>query len=596
MEASPLSLRDYVLILRRRKWSFLVPAGLVMAIAIAAALLWPPTFRSDATILIEDAEIPQELVGTLVNDYVEKRLESIDRRVMTTDSLLGIVQRYDLYVEERKSRPFAEVAETMRGDIKREMIRANIVDPKSGQKRNVSVAFKLSFDYGRPETAQRITNELVTLYLNENLRQRRELTTDTAGFLRTERERVERQIGEVDAKLAEFKSRNADVLPERLLYNQQLFSRAEQDLRELDRTLQSLKERESYIAAQLAQLDPYLPDTSGPGAASPAARLVVARGELALLTSRYGATHPDVIRARREVEILERSTGPGGRGDLQQDRAAQAAELATLRQRYTDDHPDVRKAQRELGALDDALRVAGPAAQAAPARAQNPAFVTLQAQLAGIRSDLTASLAQRTRVETNLAAYQGLLLRTPAIEGEYAALQRQLADSMALRNDLAGKEMATRLTQAAETELKGERLSLIEPPSLPSEPSQPNRKLILLVGLILAFGAGAGLVVLRQLLDDAIWAPRDITQLLGASPLAVLPHIASPGDRTRRWAAATASLALVVAVLGGGLWLADRRYGPLDVYAYELQRRAANAVGPFVPASLRPLLDRMGVT
>ena len=596
MEASPLSLRDYVLILRRRKWSFLVPAGLVLAVAVAAALLWPPTYRSDATILIEDAEIPQELVGTLVNDYVEKRLESIDRRVMTTDSLLGIVQRYDLYVEERKSRPFSEVAETMRGDIKREMIRANIVDPKSGQKRNVSVAFKLSFDYGRPETAQRITNELVTLYLNENLRQRRELTTDTAGFLRAERERVEQQIREADAKLAEFKSRNADVLPERQLYNQQLFSRAEQDLRELDRQLQSLKERESYIAAQLAQLDPYLPDTSGPGAASPAARLVAARSELALLTSRYGATHPDVIRARREVEILERSTGPGGRGGLQQDRAAQAAELATLRQRYTDDHPDVRKAQRELGALDDALRVAGPAGEAAAARAQNPAYVTLQAQLAGIRSDLAASLAQRTRIEANLAAYQGLLLRTPAIEGEYAGLQRQLADSMALRDDLAGKEMATRLTQAAETELKGERLSLIEPPSLPSEPTQPNRKLILLVGLVLAMGAGAGLVVLRQLFDDAIWAPRDITQLLGASPLAVLPHIASPGDRTRRWAAATASLALVVAVLGGGLWLADRRYGPLDVYAYELQRRAANAVGPFVPASLRPLLDRMGVT
>ena len=97
-------------------------------------MLWPPTLRSEATILIEDAEIPEQLVGTLVNDYVEKRLESIDRRVMTTDSLLGIVQRYDLYPKERKTRPFAEVADTMRGDIKREMIRANIVDPKSGQK------------------------------------------------------------------------------------------------------------------------------------------------------------------------------------------------------------------------------------------------------------------------------------------------------------------------------------------------------------------------------------------------------------------------------------------------------------------------------
>src|SRR3954470_5366233 len=282
MEPASLSLRDYVLILRRRKWSLLVPVAIILTLATAAALLWPPTFRSEATILIEDAEIPEQLVGTLVNDYVEKRLESIDRRVMTTDSLLGIVQRYGLYTKERKTRPFAEVADTMRGDIKREMIRANIVDPKSGQKRNVSVAFTLSFDYGTPETAQRITNELVTLYLNENLRQRRELTTDTAGFLRSERERVEKQIQEIDGKIAEFKSHNADVLPERLLYNQQLFSRAEQDVRELDRQIQSLKERESYIAAQLAQLDPFMPDTSG---SSPAARLEASRAELADLTS-----------------------------------------------------------------------------------------------------------------------------------------------------------------------------------------------------------------------------------------------------------------------------------------------------------------------
>ena len=56
MEPSPLSLRDYLLILRRRKWSFLLPAGLVLAVAVAVAQLWPPTVRSEATILIEDTE------------------------------------------------------------------------------------------------------------------------------------------------------------------------------------------------------------------------------------------------------------------------------------------------------------------------------------------------------------------------------------------------------------------------------------------------------------------------------------------------------------------------------------------------------------
>ena len=111
MEEPALSLRDYLLILRRRKWSLVLPLVLVLALAAGLALLWPPTWRSEATILIEDAEIPEELVSSLVNDYVEKRLELIDRRVMTTDSLLGIVQRYDLYPQERKRLPIAEVVD-----------------------------------------------------------------------------------------------------------------------------------------------------------------------------------------------------------------------------------------------------------------------------------------------------------------------------------------------------------------------------------------------------------------------------------------------------------------------------------------------------
>jgi uncharacterized protein involved in exopolysaccharide biosynthesis len=586
-------LRHWLGILRRRKWSFLLPVLLVMAVAVAAAALWPPTWRSEATVLIEDAEIPQEIIGSLVNDYVEKRLEAIDRRVMVTDSLVGMIQRYDLYPEERRTKPVMRLVERMREDIRREMIRANVVDPRSGQRRSASIAFKLSFDYGTPETAQRITNELVTLYLNENLRQRRELATETVAFLRAERERVERQIAELESRLAAFKRENNDVLPERLPYNQQMLARAEQERRDLDRQIQSLRERESYIGAELAQLDPYLPGPEARGpASSPEARLEALRAELAGFTARYGPEHPDVVRARREVEILERSVGGrgGGRTALEQGRDRMAVRLAELRQRYSDDHPDVRSAERELAAVEDALRVAGsrPRTAGAGGRTSNPAYVTLQAQLAGIRSDLAASQEQRVEADRGIDRFQGLLLRTPEVEREYAALQRQLDDAMALRDEIAGKETATRLGQAAETELKAERLSLIEPPSLPDEPTWPNRPVILLVGLVLAIGGGVGTVALRQTLDDAVWTPHDLVEVMGAAPLAIVPRIDTAGDRARRWATAGAAGVALLVALGGGLYLADRRYGPLDVYAYELQRRASEIVRPYLPASLRP--------
>lgn len=596
MSEPSFPIRDYLMVLRRRKWWLLLPAALIIAVATTVAAVWPATYRSEATILIEDAEIPEDVIGSLVTDYIEKRLEAIDRRVMTSDSLRGMLERYDLYPEERKVRPMAVLIEQLREDISREMIRANVVDPRSGQRRSVSVAFTLAFDYGTPETAQRITNELVTLYLNENLRQRRELASETTGFLRGERERVEQQIAELERRLAEFKRQHNEVLPERLTYNQQMVARAEEERRDLDRQIQSLRERDSFIAAQLTSLDPYLPETVAAGPlSSPAARLDALRGELASLTARYGGTHPDVVRTRREVELLERSVGGsgGGRASLQAERSRLVTDLAGLRQRYTADHPDVRRAERELQGIEDALRVAGSGAgPAAAARVSNPAFVTLQAQLAGIRSDLEASLAQRQKVEEVIAAFQELVLRTPSVEGEYAGLQRQIADLAALRDDVAQKETSARLSEAVESGLKAERLSLIEPPSLPGAPESPNRKLILLLGLVLGLGAGGGMVVVRQLFDEAMWSPRDIASVLGAAPLAVVPRITTPGDRARHWAAAATTVLLVIAVGGAGVWLADRRYGPLDIYAYEVQRRASDALRPYLPDRLRELLPR----
>src|SRR5688572_8285519 len=128
-----LSLRDYLAILRRRKWLFVLPAALVFALALAFALMQTSIYRSEATILIEDAQVPEDLMATLVGRYLEERLEAISRRVMVTDSLLGIAERYNLYVEERSRLPINDVVEAMRRNIHREMIRTDVIDPRSGQ-------------------------------------------------------------------------------------------------------------------------------------------------------------------------------------------------------------------------------------------------------------------------------------------------------------------------------------------------------------------------------------------------------------------------------------------------------------------------------
>ncbi|MDX1539765.1 MAG: Wzz/FepE/Etk N-terminal domain-containing protein [Geminicoccaceae bacterium] len=576
-----LGLRDYLTILRRRTWLFAIPTVLVLAGAIAFALLQTPIYRSEATILIEDADIPEDLVTTLVGDYIEKRLEAIDRRVMVTSSLLEIIDRYGLYVEERRTEPVSAIVEEMRENIGRRMIRADVVDPRSGAEREVTVAFELSFEHPSAETAQRITNELVSLYLSQNLRQRQELATETADFFQSERARAEQRISELEERLADFKQANAGSLPDQLPYTQQIIGRAEQELRELTRDAQSLREREGYLQSQLVLAEPMLRSDNG-SYRTPTAALLGKRAEYATLSARYGPDHPDIVKLEREIGALERATGAGPSVDgLEGERSRLSGELEELRQRYGDDHPDVRRAERALAGVEASLRQAKTSPSSAQPAADNPAYIQLETDLNAVRAELAAIQAQREAVAEKLDRHQEMALKTPLVEREYGQLRRALDDAMALREELARKETTAALGQTLEAELKAERLSLIEPASLPLVPVKPNRTRIALIGLVLGLGLGGGLVGLAQSIDDGVYA-KDVTAIVGEAPLSIVPRIMTLADQRRHRVAVAAVVLVVAGGLGAAAWWVHSRYLPLDIAYYDLQRWVRASVEPYV--------------
>ena len=584
MNEASHTILDYLWILRRRKWQFLVPAALIFAVAAAAAYLWSPTYRSEATILVEQAEVPEDLVSTVVDDYLDRRLESITRRILVTNNLIRIIEQYDLYPEDRKRMPVAAVVDNMRANIHRQLFSVQ----GQGRARAATIAFGVMFDHRQPETAQRVTNELVTLYLNENLRMRRERATETAAFFRSERERAEQRIAELGRQLAEFKAANSGSLPDQLPYNQQVIARAEQELRDVDRQIQSLTEQEIYLQAQLALTKPNLQNGEF---ASPAARLDGMRTQLATMSARYGAEHPDVVKLKREVGGLEAMLGVDPNvASLEAEQERLQSEVDALRTRYTPDHPDLRRAQRELQRVEAELRSPSRAERGSSAAPDSPAYVQLQAQLNAIRSQLGALHEQRAQAVARLDAFENRVLKTPLVEREYASRQQTLADANAFRDDLARKEAVAQLGESLETEQKAERFSLIEPPSLPTTPIKPDRLAIVLVGFVLSLAGGLGVVVLAQALDDAIYSPREIAQIVGEAPLAVIPRIRTAADQTRIWSLRFAALAVLFGGAGGAAWWAHTHYVPLDIAWYDLQRRVLTKVEPYVPRSVRALL------
>src|SRR5579863_10452459 len=104
-EKPSVDTREKLLSYWRRRRTFYVIAGISLTIAIALALVLPPTYQSTATILIEQQEIPQELVRSVITSFADQRVQVISQRVMTTQNLLQLIDRYNLYPKIRAKEP-----------------------------------------------------------------------------------------------------------------------------------------------------------------------------------------------------------------------------------------------------------------------------------------------------------------------------------------------------------------------------------------------------------------------------------------------------------------------------------------------------------
>ncbi|MCU7924752.1 MAG: lipopolysaccharide biosynthesis protein, partial [Candidatus Thiodiazotropha sp. (ex Dulcina madagascariensis)] len=73
MEEEYLGISDYLAILKRRKKQLVIPALVILIMSAGLAFGLPSVYRSEATILIEQQEIPSELVRSTVTSYAGER-------------------------------------------------------------------------------------------------------------------------------------------------------------------------------------------------------------------------------------------------------------------------------------------------------------------------------------------------------------------------------------------------------------------------------------------------------------------------------------------------------------------------------------------
>ena len=251
----------YYQILKKRKFYGLIPFVCIFAIGFAIVMLWPPTYQSEGKILVESQQIPVDLVRPTVTATASERIAMIQQRVMTRDNLLKIADKYQMFADQRDKLSRTDLLDLMRANT---VIKPIAIDAQGQQ--NLTVAITVGFTDKRSDVATKVANELITLFLSEDARNRTNRATETTKFLAQEVSKLQAELTSLDEKLIESR-RQAPVmegaLPQLTLLKAELaqksavYSQSHPEVKRLKAQIEALEKAPVAVAQAPATVGGY---------------------------------------------------------------------------------------------------------------------------------------------------------------------------------------------------------------------------------------------------------------------------------------------------------------------------------------------------
>lgn len=541
MEEEVKGLGDYLNILWRRKYWIIVPAVLLAIATVVVVFSLPATYKSQGTILIESQEIPNDLVRSTVTSYADQRIEVIKQRLMTTSRVMDMVRKYDLYRAERqKTAATSGIVALFKSNVSVDLVQANVTDPVSGRAKRASIAFTVSFMDKSPQKAQQVANELVTEFLNENVKARTDRAAETKDFLKEEGDKFQARVRELEKQIAEFKDRYSQSLPELLQYNLSMIQRLTDEQNANQNEILVLKDQVTTLSLQLSTIPSALPTnlSNVNEVTTSQQRLEQLRIQYSDLLSKYEPSHPDVLRAKRQIDALQKELGISGnsREVIKAELEQANVELNTLKEKYAANHPDIKALNNKISSLQERLKNASDDKKTTNQSSENvnPAYVQIRAKIASTEGEIARLKNRQEEIKAKIADFERRVAETYQVQRAYSELTRDHENTLAKYRELRSKQLQAELAQNLESENKGESFSLIEPPSVPSKAEKPHRPKLLVLGLGASVGAGLGLAFLVEMFFGGVRGYTQVAHIVGKSPLVVIPVITTTRELARR--------------------------------------------------------------
>src|SRR6202051_367592 len=477
-----LNSTDAKRVLRRYWWILPISTVLLTLSSWVAANVLPKRYTSQTMVLVEQPSVSPKYVDPVVSDDLDHRLGTMQELVWGRSSLQPIIEKLNLYPEDRGRMNIDELVEKLRGAVT-----VKPVEVMQGTGPHQLPGFYITATFDTPQLAQQVCTEITSMFLAQNARQTEQQASRTTTFVGEKLAEAKTKLDQEDAKLAEFKRQHPGSLPEDTQTNLGILmgtnSQMEANTQALSRAQQEKAFNESLLQQEEANWK----------------------------TRTTGGTNPDSADA--QLTLLQ-------------------DQLSNLLSRYTPDHPDVIKTENQIAELKK--RMAEPP-KPAPANAlaqsshEPPQIQLLRAKLK--QDDLTIAnlMREQAQIRSQSSQLQTRMQATPMVEQQYKEITRDHQTASDIYNELLKKSQSAMESRDLANKQDSEQFRVYDPPNLPQNPSFPKKPYFLGGGAVSGLLIGFGILFLLAMMDKTIHSEHDAELFLHLPVLTVVPTLAVAG-------------------------------------------------------------------
>jgi polysaccharide chain length determinant protein (PEP-CTERM system associated) len=456
------------------------------AIAIAAwAVIWkmPEAYVASARVYVDTSSVLRPLLrGLAIQPDINERVNMMSRTLLSRPNLEKLMRMTDLDLQVTNDEEQEEKLDELREAI-------SLV----GDLQNPSL-YSIKVVHSDRDLAKSIAQSLITVFIDSSLSGKREDSSGAQNFLDEQISEYEKRLIDAENRLAQFKQSNMDLLPGSGgdYYTRLQNSRAE--LTQARLLLSEMESRKRELERQVAGEDPvFLSSGISPTESmSPIdVRIQSLKGQLDSLLTRYTDNHPEVRQLRSMIRDLERE---------------KMAEYG-------------RAVEGVSGGYE--------------ALSTSSVYQGMRTMLAQADAEIAELQIRAEEYEKRVDDLNSKVNTIPEVEARLKQLNRDYEVVSSQHQEMLQRRESARLSEDLEQSSSDVIFRVIEPPFVPTAPSEPDKLLLNAAALVLSVLVGAGVAFLISLINPVISNTRTLMNVAGFPTLGVVPYHQSPEEKRK---------------------------------------------------------------